>query len=34
MLVGYMKKIECLNSSVNSSVGVLNVVALHEPLYK
>ena len=34
MLVGYMKKIECLNTGVNSPIGVLNVVALHEPLYK
>ena len=34
MLAGYMYKIECLNSGVHSPVGVLNVVALHEPLYK
>ena len=34
MLVGYMLKIECLNSGVNIPVGVLNVVALHGPLYK
>ena len=33
MLVGYMSKIECLISGVNSPVGVLNVVALQESLY-
>ena len=34
MLVVYIYKIECLYSDVNSPVGVLIVVGIHEPLHE